>query len=289
MREVYRDIVYGLTLVVASFTAYLAWRGPRAADPPAVQAAANHPIGGLIVVATLFLLAGVLNSAPLLLRLLSRNKVDAAAEDGDTVDSTEHDDTDYKELFLEESDARNKYQDKYTVAANKVLELQATLSQPQIPIKSDLERWCEALAHNDTSNMQQRVIAVIWEPHRVDERSNHYIEFRITFVNASIFELKSPRLGGIAKFDRHPLPFIPQFGQPYPLARGQKTWMSIRQPLTKEIAEDIQARLNRDGVAVDLDFSELEITFDVEFPGRTTWQWTWKGRDSVSVKAITTF
>jgi hypothetical protein len=164
-------------------------------------------------------------------------------------------------------------------------------SDPTVPpvtdVKSDLGQWCEALAHNDISNMQQRVIAVSWEPRRVNERSNYYIEFKITFVNASIFELKSPRLGGIAKFDRHPLPFTPQFGQPFPLTRGQKTWMSIRQPLTKEIAEDIQGRLNRDGVTVDLDFSDLEIIFDVEFPGRPTWQWTWKGRDSVSVKAVT--
>lgn len=158
---------------------------------------------------------------------------------------------------------------------------------PAEDAKSELERWCEALVHNDTSNMHQRVIAVSWEPRRVDERSNHYIEFKITFVNASIFELKSPRLGGIAKFDRHPLPFTPQFAQPFPLTRGQKTWMSIRQPLTKEIAEDMQTRLNREGVAVNLDFSDLEITFDVEFPGRPTWQWIWKGRDSVSVQAVT--
>lgn len=206
----------------------------------------------------------------------------------DTSDETENDETDYKQLFLDENDARIKYQDKYTVAANKVLELQAALSQPQTPIKSDLERWCEALAHNDKENINQRVIAVAWEPRRVNERNSHYIEFKITFVNASIFELKSPRLGGIVHFDRHPLPFPPQFSQSFPLARGQKTWIGIRQPLTKEIAEDIQARIVND-VLADLHFSDLEITFDVEFPGRPTWQWTWKGRDSVSVTAVTIF
>jgi hypothetical protein len=200
----------------------------------------------------------------------------------------EDDDTDYKALFVAECDARNKYQDKYTVAANQVLELQAALSRPQTPIKSDLERWCEALAHNDKENITQRVIAVAWEPRRVNERNSHYIEFKITFVNASIFELKSPRLGGIVHFDRHPLPFPPQFGQSFPLARGQKTWISIRQPLTKEIAEDIQARIVND-VLADLHFSDLGITFDVEFPGLPTWQWTWKARDSVSVTAVTIF
>jgi hypothetical protein len=197
-------------------------------------------------------------------------------------------DADYKELFVAENDARNKYQEKYAEAANKVLELQAALSQPQTPIKSELERWCEALAHNDKENINQRVIAVAWEPRRVNERNSHYIEFKITFVNASIFELKSPRLSGIVQFDRHPLPFPPQFGQSFPLARGQKTWISIRQPLTKEIAEDIQARIVND-VLADLHFSDLGITFDVEFPGLPTWQWTWKARDSVSVTAVTIF
>lgn len=110
MREWYRDIVYGLTLLVASFTAYLAWRGPQAADPPAVQTAASHPIGGLIVVATLFILAGALNSVPLLLRLLSRKKIAANAEDVDAIDSTEGDSDkpDYQTQFLAESDARHK-------------------------------------------------------------------------------------------------------------------------------------------------------------------------------------
>jgi hypothetical protein len=153
---------------------------------------------------------------------------------------------------------------------------------------TDRQRWCESLACSDKENINQRVIAVAWEPRRVNERNSHYIEFKITFVNASIFELKSPRLGGIVHFDRHPLPFSPQFSQSFPLARGQKTWISIRQPLTKEIAEDMQARIVNDALA-DLHFDHLEITFDVEFPGWPTWQWTWKGRGSVSVTAITIF
>jgi hypothetical protein len=78
MREVYRDIVYGLTLLIGATNAYFAVRGPRAADPPAVQAVANHPIGGLIVVAILFLIAGVLNAAPLLNRLIRSAGVKAA-------------------------------------------------------------------------------------------------------------------------------------------------------------------------------------------------------------------
>jgi hypothetical protein len=54
----------------------------------------------------------------------------AESHESEMVGATENDDTDYRELFLAENDARNKYQDKYTVAANKVLELQSIVSQP---------------------------------------------------------------------------------------------------------------------------------------------------------------
>lgn len=157
------------------------------------------------------------------------------------------------------------------------------------PSAAPQSNWCDALAENDKANMVQRVIAVRWEPRRVDQGSNHYIEFKITFVNASVFELKAPRLEGVARLDRHPLPFEVQFDQAFPLSRGQKTWMSIRQPLTAEIARDIQSRLDaRDGgVVVNLDFSQVRITFDVVFPGRPTWQWTWEGSDSISVRGTT--
>lgn len=70
----YQNIMVTLGVFFAGVSAYIAWRGPRAADPPVVQSVATHPIGGLIVVGGLFLLAGVLNVAPLLIRLLPQRK-----------------------------------------------------------------------------------------------------------------------------------------------------------------------------------------------------------------------
>jgi len=46
---------------------------------------------------------------------------------------------------------------------------------------TDRQRWCESLACSDKENINQRVIAVAWEPRRVNERNSHYIEFKITF------------------------------------------------------------------------------------------------------------
>jgi hypothetical protein len=63
-----------LGVFFAAVSAYIAWRGPRAADPAVVQSVATHPIGGLIVVCVLFVLAGLLNIAPLLIRLLPQKK-----------------------------------------------------------------------------------------------------------------------------------------------------------------------------------------------------------------------
>jgi hypothetical protein len=68
MREWYRDIMVGLAVVVGAIQAYFAARGPLPSDPPAIRMAASHPIGGLVVFAALFLIAGILNSMPLLLR-----------------------------------------------------------------------------------------------------------------------------------------------------------------------------------------------------------------------------
>lgn len=63
-------------MIGTGFQVYFAWRGPAPSDPPAVQAATGHPIGGLILVAGLFILAGLLNSAPVLRRLLPTKKID---------------------------------------------------------------------------------------------------------------------------------------------------------------------------------------------------------------------
>jgi hypothetical protein len=148
--------------------------------------------------------------------------------------------------------------------------------------------WCNAMADADTKNIFSRVTAVRWRPRRVFDGNNNYIEFEVTFVNASVFELTSPQLLGVAEFDGHPLPHPPRIVEPFALVRGAKIWMKIHQPLSLEIARDLQQRVNLEGTKANLDFSKVRVIFDVEFPGRKSWKWNWTGRD-VSIKEITTF
>ena len=134
MREFYRDTVYGLTLLVALFNTYLVWRGPLPADPPAVQAVASHPVAGLIVFAVLFLIAGLLNSAPLLTRFFRPKRAD------DETDSAETDEADFRQLFLEEQVSRDKYQDQYVKAREERDWLKNELDQlkaqrPEVSVK----------------------------------------------------------------------------------------------------------------------------------------------------------
>jgi hypothetical protein len=137
MREWYRDIVYGLTLVIASFTAYLTWRGPQPADPPIVSSVVQHPVAGLVLVATLFLIAGALNFTPLLLRLFPSKKIAA--------DSTENDDLDFKQLFLDEQLARDKYQDQFVNVREE---------------RDQLSRQLEQLKARESGTPSQRVFFV---------------------------------------------------------------------------------------------------------------------------------
>jgi hypothetical protein len=76
MREIFRDTVLALGVIFAGLSAYFQWRGPVPTDPPAVQQAVSHPIAGLALVGVLFAIAGILNSAPLLLRFMPKRKTE---------------------------------------------------------------------------------------------------------------------------------------------------------------------------------------------------------------------
>lgn len=70
----YQNIMVTVGVLIAGYQTYLMQRGPSPTDPPIVQAAINHPLRGLILVGALFVIAGLLNVAPLLLKLLPGKK-----------------------------------------------------------------------------------------------------------------------------------------------------------------------------------------------------------------------
>lgn len=127
MREWYRDIMVGLAVLFGAAQAYFAARGPLPSDPPAIQTAAAHPIGGLIVFAILFLVAGVLNSAPLLSRLLPRKQKNG------NIGTPE---TDWKYFYekankdyLEANRDRAEFREKYAECANEREQLKRELEE----------------------------------------------------------------------------------------------------------------------------------------------------------------
>lgn len=69
MREFFRDAMLVLGVVFSGLQVLLVWHGDLRSPAAATSAIPiTHPLGGLILVAALFILAGALNSAPLLFR-----------------------------------------------------------------------------------------------------------------------------------------------------------------------------------------------------------------------------
>jgi hypothetical protein len=62
----YQNIMVTIGVLIAAYQAYLMQRGPQPGDPPLLQTAASHPVGGLVLVAGLFIIAGLLNATPFL-------------------------------------------------------------------------------------------------------------------------------------------------------------------------------------------------------------------------------
>ncbi len=150
-------------------------------------------------------------------------------------------------------------------------------------------RWCEEMVKDDSKKMNQRILAVKWEPHRAFESSDPYVDVTITFVNATVFNLKKPQIiQGKAKFRRQPLTSPPQLEQPFAMPHGEKTWIKVRQFLSSGMAREIQESLNSGRGTTVLDFSEVHIIFDTECPDCPPGQFDWVGIDNVSLTDTTT-
>lgn len=150
------------------------------------------------------------------------------------------------------------------------------------------EAWCENAKKQDISKMRYRLVDVKWEAHRsAVDISDPYIDFTVTFVNASVFNLTSPEVEGKAKFQKNAVHYSLELTKHFPVPRGEKVWMELRQRLTSSMATKMQELINarRDGQApVSLDFSEIKITFDAEFLGRSNPQkFMWLGPERVPV------
>jgi len=127
--------------------------------------------------------------------------------------------------------------------------------------------WCDEMAADDAEKIGERVFAIWDQPQPFYFGvADPFITFRVTFVNGTIFTLISENgVEGETLYSGQPLRDTPKIVNqsklaPLVLKHGAKIPMTIRQPLSREVAQ----RLNEQRGHVKLDFSKTWITFRVE-------------------------
>ncbi len=245
----------GLTVFLAAAQVYLTQRGPVETDPPIVQKAtditARHPIGGLVLVGALFVVAGILNSVPALIRYLHERKSPRVRDE-----------------FPED------------------VESDSSPAPPPPPTPAEHNsNWLGRMITEDLDRLQQRVIAVRWEPRRAFDKTDPYIDFVVTFVNATVFAFNKPeKIQGKAKFGNHPLSSAPQLETAFPLTSRERATMVIRQFVSPSMAQHMQAAISAPNHSAMLDFSEVKIFLNGHCDGIANTNFDWMGPNEVSLK-----
>lgn len=152
-----------------------------------------------------------------------------------------------------------------------------------VPVPSGPEiTWGDKLEADDAQHTNERVIVVSCEPElHLLAPTDPYIDFKFTFVNATIFHLMSQNIDGPAYFGRDPIPQQPTLiDPPLSLRHGSKQWIKIRQFVSRELANTLQTSRGH----VKLDFSRVFIKFSVVSPGNASPSiFLWFGSDDVTV------
>jgi hypothetical protein len=213
MREGYRDLMYGLGVLLSAVQVWVTLtRGNSQSSPTQVLIAHPFVIPG--IVASLFIVAGVL---PFLLK-----------------------------TFLGESPTHT-----------------ATGQNP------GQQKWCTELVKEDAKRTQERIMALTWEPHPylTLEETNPYIDFRVTFINATVFNVKAESIEGESQYRNSPLPQRLSLINQFTLYHGESKIVLLRQHVSRETATAIQSARG----VVTLDFNRIRIRFrlfhDVYLPG----------------------
>lgn len=148
--------------------------------------------------------------------------------------------------------------------------------------------WCCEMVSDDQKKMGQRLLAVKWEPQRSLDGSDPYIDFDITFVNASVFDLNKPAtISGKAKFRNKPLASLPQLEKSFPIPHHEKIWIKVRQFVTGGMAQEMKNAISLEQSTL-LDFSDVRIPFTGYCHGIANPSFEWSGPPSISFKETTT-
>jgi hypothetical protein len=150
-----------------------------------------------------------------------------------------------------------------------------------MPLAQTDKTWCDKIVEEDAKRMTERVMVVSWEPQPHFLENEPYVDFKLTFVNATVFRLISQKIDGETYYGRSPLAQHARLiDAPFALLHGDKKWLTIRQPLSRETANVLASARG----LVKLDFSRVCITFNVlESLPNAPDHFSWFGKDDVIV------
>jgi hypothetical protein len=102
-------------------------------------------------------------------------------------------------------------------------------------------------------------MAPIWEPYPYLnlEEPNPYIDFRVTFINATVFNVKAESVEGESQYRNSPLPQRLSLINQFTLYHGESKIVLLRQHVSRETATAIQSARG----VVKLDFNRIRIRF----------------------------
>jgi hypothetical protein len=131
-----------------------------------------------------------------------------------------------------------------------------------IPIPSSPEiTWADRMEQDDAAKINQRVVPISWEPEPHFSANDPYIDFKVTFVNGTVFHLMSEKIEGPTHYGKDPLAQHPSIIEPpFILPHGERRWTMIRQHVSKDVAQSLSTARG----IVKLDFSRVHITFVVD-------------------------
>jgi hypothetical protein len=123
--------------------------------------------------------------------------------------------------------------------------------------------WCDEMVAEDAKRTTERIVIVDSQPQLHLQEADPYIDFSVTFINATVFRIEAIKIEGESYYGRTPLAQHPRLltspdGR-LTLYHAEKRILNIRQFLSKDVAGAIASTRG----IVQLNFSRVSLHFKV--------------------------
>jgi hypothetical protein len=148
-----------------------------------------------------------------------------------------------------------------------VLNFRTATLHTKLPLAANAENgpssWCDEMVVDDAKRTTERIVIVDTQPQLHLQEADPYLDFSITFINATVFRIEALKIEGESYFGRTPLAQHPRLlmspdGR-LTLYHGEKRILNIRQFLSKDVAATLASARG----IVQLDFSRVSLQFKV--------------------------